>query len=54
MSDLLRRVTRPELHHGLEGVVVAESELSDVDGDAGELLYRGYSIEDLARQASFE
>ncbi|MFD1513082.1 citrate synthase [Halomarina rubra] len=43
-----------ELKKGLEGVLVAESELSFIDGDAGKLVYRGYSIEDLAREASFE
>jgi len=39
---------------GLEGVVVAESALSDIDGDAGRLVYRGYAIEDLAREAAYE
>jgi len=43
-----------ELKKGLEGVLVAESELSFIDGDAGKLVYRGHSIEDLAREASFE
>ena len=43
-----------ELKKGLEGVLVAESELSYIDGDAGELVYRGYSIDDLAREASYE
>jgi len=43
-----------ELQKGLEGVLVAESELSYIDGDAGELVYRGYTIDDLARDASFE
>jgi citrate synthase len=43
-----------EVRKGLEGVVVAESSLSYIDGDEGELIYRGYSIEDLAREASFE
>ena len=43
-----------ELKKGLEGVLVAESELSYIDGDAGELVYRGYTIDDLARDASFE
>jgi citrate synthase len=43
-----------ELQKGLEGVLVAESELSYIDGDAGELIYRGYTIDDLARDASFE
>jgi citrate synthase len=43
-----------ELQKGLEGVLVAESALSFIDGDEGELVYRGYSIDDLARDASYE
>ncbi|MFB6361756.1 MAG: citrate synthase [Halobacteriales archaeon] len=43
-----------QLQKGLEGVLVAESSLSYIDGDAGKLVYRGYPIEALARQASFE
>ena len=43
-----------ELKKGLEGVLVAESELSFIDGDEGQLIYRGYSIDDLAREASYE
>ena len=43
-----------ELQRGLEGVVVTESGLSLIDGDAGRLVYRGYAIEDLARSASYE
>ena len=43
-----------ELRKGLEGVLVAESELSYIDGDEGRLVYRGYDIEDLAREASYE
>jgi citrate synthase len=43
-----------ELKRGLEGVVVTESGLSDIDGDAGRLIYRGYAIEELARRASYE
>ena len=43
-----------ELNRGLEGVLVAESELSYIDGDAGRLVYRGYDIDDLARGASYE
>ena len=39
---------------GLEGVVVAESEISFVDGAAGRLVYRGYSIEELASGSTFE
>lgn len=39
---------------GLEGVIALSSELSSIDGDAGELVYRGYNIYDLAENASFE
>ncbi|HJU87532.1 MAG TPA: citrate/2-methylcitrate synthase [Gemmatimonadota bacterium] len=39
---------------GLEGVVVAESEISFVEGQEGRLAYRGYSIEELAERSSFE
>src|SRR6056297_659738 len=48
------RYMSTELKRGLEGVVVAESDLSHIDGDAGELIYRGYAIEELAREASYE
>jgi citrate synthase len=43
-----------DLKKGLEGVLVTESELSVIDGDVGELVYRGYTIEDLANGASYE
>ncbi|MDR5656334.1 citrate synthase [Halodesulfurarchaeum sp. HSR-GB] len=43
-----------ELKKGLEGVLVAESALSDIDGDAGKLYYRGYPIEALAEEATYE
>ncbi|GAB6862775.1 citrate synthase [Haloplanus litoreus] len=43
-----------EVKRGLEGVVVSESRLSYIDGDAGELGYRGYAIEDFAHEASYE
>lgn len=39
---------------GLEGVVALDSELSYIDGQKGLLIYRGYDIDDLARNASFE
>ena len=39
---------------GLEGVVVAETELSDVDGERGHLIVRGYEIEDLVGHVTFE
>jgi citrate synthase len=43
-----------DLKKGLEGVLVAESSLSHIDGDEGKLIYRGYAIDDLARDASYE
>ncbi|WP_058367057.1 citrate synthase [Haloparvum sedimenti] len=43
-----------ELKRGLEGVLVAESELSYIDGSVGKLVYRGYDIGDLAREATYE
>src|SRR4051812_43803456 len=39
---------------GLEGVVVATTRLSSVDGEAGELLIAGFPVEELAPRASFE
>jgi citrate synthase len=39
---------------GLEGVVAAETRLSKVDGQAGELTIGGFAVEVLAPQASFE
>jgi citrate synthase len=39
---------------GLEGVVAAETRLSDVDGERGRLTIVGYAVEDLAAHATFE
>ncbi len=39
---------------GLAGVPATESSISSIDGENGILAYRGYSIEDLAKNASFE
>jgi len=39
---------------GLEGVVAAETVLSEVDGLAGRLLIRGWTLDDLAGHWSFE
>jgi citrate synthase len=39
---------------GLEGVVAATTELSEVDGERGELVIAGYRIGDLAAHATFE
>ena len=39
---------------GLEGVVVAQTHLSAINGEQGELIYAGYEIDDLARNTNFE
>ena len=39
---------------GLEGVVVAETELSDVDGENGVLVIRGFEVEELVQSVTFE
>jgi len=39
---------------GLADVVAASTALSDIDGAAGKLFYRGYDIHDLAGRTSFE
>jgi len=39
---------------GLEGIVVAQTQLSKVQGDIGKLQYHGYNIQDLAEYATFE
>ena len=47
-------VEAPTKAVGLEGIVVADTRKSKVDGIAGSLIYCGYTIQDLARNASFE
>lgn len=39
---------------GLEGVIVADTEISDIDGQAGTLIYRGFNATQLALHHSFE
>ena len=45
---------RSDFKPGLEGVVAAETRLSSVDGQKGELIIGGFLIEELASKASFE
>lgn len=45
---------RIEIHRGLKGVYFDRSPVCFIDGRAGELLYRGYSIHDLAERSTFE
>jgi citrate synthase len=44
----------PVINTGLRGVDVASSKICDVKGREGKLIYRGYRIEDLAENATFE
>ena len=43
-----------KIHRGLKGVYFDRSPCTFIDGKAGELRYRGYSIHDLAEHSSFE
>jgi len=48
MSDKVK------INRGLKGVYFERSGVSDIDGAAGTLSYRGYSIHDLATKSTFE
>jgi citrate synthase len=50
MNNMAETMVKP----GLEGVVAAETRLSSVDGQAGELIIAGFPVEELAAKASFE
>lgn len=43
-----------KINRGLKGIYFERCGVSDIDGAAGELSYRGYSIHDLATQSTFE
>jgi citrate synthase len=43
-----------DIHRGLKGVYFDRSRVCYIDGRAGELRYRGYSIHDLAQYSTFE
>jgi citrate synthase len=45
---------QPQVAAGLRGVVVGDTRISYVDGERGQLIYRGIDIHDLARHATFE
>lgn len=42
------------IYKGLKGVVCTETALSDIDGEKGRLIYRGYDARELAQAYSFE
>jgi citrate synthase len=39
---------------GLRGIEVADTKISNIDGDKGKLIYRGYDILDLTENSTFE
>lgn len=43
-----------EVNQGLEGVVVAETQLSHVDGQLGQLVIRGLDIEEIIHKSNYE
>jgi citrate synthase len=45
---------KTDIHRGLKGVYFDRSRVCYIDGRAGELRYRGYSIHDLAEKSTFE
>ena len=51
MSEATEKI---EIHRGLKGVYFDRSRVCFIDGRAGELTYRGYSIHDLAERSTFE
>lgn len=51
MSEQAERI---EIYRGLKGVYFDRSKVCFIDGRAGELRYRGYSIHDLAEHSNFE
>ena len=54
MSEATGQAEKVEIHRGLKGVHFDRSRVCFIDGRAGELRYRGYSIHDLAERATFE
>jgi citrate synthase len=45
---------KPVLNTGLRGVVIADTRICEVDGANGRLIYRGYKVQDLAENATYE
>ncbi|CAG9621641.1 citrate synthase/methylcitrate synthase [Sutcliffiella rhizosphaerae] len=42
------------IQKGLKGVVVTETQIGEVDGTEGKLIYRGYDVRDIASSYTFE
>ncbi len=48
------RTDSPQLHPGLEGITLATTRMSRVDGEKGSLVIGGYPVEEIAPNATFE
>ncbi len=48
------KACKPVINTGLRGVTIASTKISNVIGDEGKLIYRGYLVPDLAGKSSFE
>ena len=53
-EKLMTDANQPEVHRGLKDLCFDRSPTTLIDGRAGELRYRGYSIHDLAAHSTFE
>ena len=54
MTTATSSTTQPQAQTGLRGVIVGDTKISHVDGERGELIYRGIDIHDLAQNSTFE
>lgn len=52
--SILTKTDEIKFSKGLEGVIAAISSISFIDGEKGILVYRGYPIESLAKNSTFE
>ncbi|MBI4328747.1 MAG: citrate (Si)-synthase [Chloroflexi bacterium] len=46
--------TEVQIHRGLRGIYIDNTQASFIDGNVGKLLYRGYDIHELAEKSTFE
>jgi citrate synthase len=53
-AHMSEETDRIDIHRGLKGVYFDRSQVCYIDGRAGELRYRGYSIHELAQHSTFE
>jgi len=54
IKGLKREISAEIKNIGLRGVTIADTKISDVDGENGVLIYRGFTIEVLATYSTFE